>query len=140
MWAAKLALESDPKWLRHFHLFDGDKRQARRLRELKRQAEAKRGREKRDINVYEGDFNTRVRGILRDDLIGPKEAVFCLLDQRTFECKWSTVKLLAEFKRKPNNKIELFYFLERISNINDFDSGERLRPDFKALCPFGRPA
>ncbi len=23
--------------------------------------------------------------------------------------------------------------LERISNINDFDSGERLRPDFKAL-------
>jgi three-Cys-motif partner protein len=30
-------------------------------------------------------------------------------DQRTFECHWSTVKTLAEFK-KSGHKIELFYF------------------------------
>jgi three-Cys-motif partner protein len=111
MWAAKLVLESEPKWLRHFHLFDGDRHQAQRLRELKKSMEAKEGEEKREINVYHSDFNNRVRGVLRSDLIGPNEAVFCLLDQRTFECKWSTVRLLAEFKEKPKNKIELFYFL-----------------------------
>lgn len=38
-------------------------------------------------------------------------AAFCLLDQRTFECEWATVKKLAAFKHPPNNKIELLYFL-----------------------------
>ena len=40
-----------------------------------------------------------------------KEATLCLLDQRTFECRWATVKQLAEYKGNGVNKIELFYFL-----------------------------
>src|SRR5260370_1513264 len=40
-----------------------------------------------------------------------KEAVFCLLDQRKFECHWSTVKKLASYKTAKSNKFELFYFL-----------------------------
>jgi three-Cys-motif partner protein len=35
---------------------------------------------------------------------------FALLDQRTFECRWSTVQALASHK-KSGTKIELFYFL-----------------------------
>jgi three-Cys-motif partner protein len=34
-----------------------------------------------------------------------------LLDQRTFECHWATVRSLAGYKKLPNNKIELLYFL-----------------------------
>ena len=65
----------------------------------------------REIRVYEGDFNEQVLPVLKGDCIRQKEATFCLLDQRTFECHWATVKRLAEYKQAPNNKIELFYFL-----------------------------
>ena len=34
---------------------------------------------------------------------------FCLLDQRTFECEWETVRTIAAHKN--HNKIEIFYFL-----------------------------
>ena len=40
-----------------------------------------------------------------------KEATFCLLDQRTFECHWNTVKKLAAYKTGKSNKFELFCFL-----------------------------
>lgn len=43
--------------------------------------------------------------------ISQKEATFCLLDQRTFECHWSTVEKLAAYKQSPANKVELLYFL-----------------------------
>jgi three-Cys-motif partner protein len=42
--------------------------------------------------------------------ISEKEATFCLLDQRTFQCDWATVEKLARYK-KTGMKIELFYFL-----------------------------
>ena len=42
--------------------------------------------------------------------IREKEATFALLDQRTFECHWATVRALAMHK-KGGNKVELFYFL-----------------------------
>jgi three-Cys-motif partner protein len=51
-----------------------------------------------------------VHEILRDCGITEKTASFCLIDQRTFECDWDTVRTLAEFK-KEGHKIELFYFL-----------------------------
>jgi three-Cys-motif partner protein len=35
-------------------------------------------------------------------------ASFCLIDQRTFECAWSTVETLSRFKK--GTKIEIFYF------------------------------
>ena len=48
--------------------------------------------------------------MLNDALITPKTACFCLIDQRTFECHWTTVEAIARHKRQ-GYKIELFYFL-----------------------------
>jgi three-Cys-motif partner protein len=60
--------------------------------------------------VRGGDFNQRSHEILRPSVIKETEATFCLLDQRTFECKWSTVEAIARHK-KVGMKIEIFYFL-----------------------------
>jgi three-Cys-motif partner protein len=116
MWAAKLVLDNEPKWMRHFYLFDENRQQIKYLEELKRSqplvwCDAKGHKYKRDIQVKRGDFNLLVRGLLDSKEIRQKEATFCLLDQRTFECQWSTVKALAEYKEPGENKIELFYFL-----------------------------
>ncbi len=114
-WAAKLVLGTEPRWLRHFHLFEVKKNKARLLRKLKASQPKADGRGRRilrDISVYQGDFNKKVRGILKPRKIPYKEAVFCLLDQRMFECAWRTVKRIADYKsRTSQNKIELFYFL-----------------------------
>jgi three-Cys-motif partner protein len=52
-----------------------------------------------------------IHEVLRSGCIKQKEATFCLLDQRTFECHWSTLKVLSQYKTGQSNKIELFYFL-----------------------------
>jgi three-Cys-motif partner protein len=62
------------------------------------------------IETRKGDFNQVVHEILRECSITESTASFCLLDQRTFECEWNTVRTLATFKAD-TNKIELFYFL-----------------------------
>jgi three-Cys-motif partner protein len=112
-WAAKLVLNSDPKWLRHFHLCDESKSQVNHLRRLKADQPTRDSRGNklnRDITIYRGDFNDKVDEVLASGDITEKEATFCLLDQRTFECDWETVRKLGQFKKK-GNKIELFYFL-----------------------------
>ncbi len=112
-WAAKLVLESKPRWLRHFHLCDASKAQVKRLETLKAGQPAKdeAGKPlKRQISIHHGDFNEKVDEILSLAAITDKEATFCLLDQRTFECDWATVGKIARFKQS-GNKIELFYFL-----------------------------
>ena len=106
-WAAKLVLESEPQWFRHFYFYDSDPKQVDALRVLKNRQPEIMGR---TIQVSDpGDFNVQVKELLNSGAIGEREATFCLLDQRTFECKWSTVKALAEHKPK-GRKIELFYF------------------------------
>ena len=112
MWAAKLALELRPPllrkfWFRKFFLFEKDPRSFKLLQELK---ESEPSIPKRVIEVHQGDFNVLVHPLLASGKIKPKEATFCLLDQRTFECQWSTVEALAKH-RKTGHKIELFYFL-----------------------------
>ena len=62
------------------------------------------------FHVYEGDANEEVRRLLGDAPIKPTTACFCLIDQRTFQCRWSTVRAVAEHKSE-GRKIELFYFL-----------------------------
>jgi three-Cys-motif partner protein len=112
-WAAKLVLASEPQWIRHFHLCDRNKGQIARLAELvaSKPSQNKRGRKlNRKIHVYQGDFNDKVDEILGVGSIRQKEATFCLLDQRTFECQWQTLQKLAAYK-KTGHKIELFYFL-----------------------------
>jgi three-Cys-motif partner protein len=112
-WAAKLVLESEPKRIRHFHLCDLNPPQVARLEKLKASQPTHDSPGKpvnRDITVYSGDFNQEVDKILDAGTISEKEATFCLLDQRTFECEWATVEKLARYKRS-GMKIELFYFL-----------------------------
>lgn len=104
LWAAKKVLEVQPPWLRHFHLFEIDADGVAALQELKAQ------HHDRNVNIYHGDFNQRVRELLAADVIGTREATFCLLDQRTTECHWSTVTSLARH-RLSGFKFELFYFL-----------------------------
>ncbi len=114
MWAAKLVLESEPKWLRHFYLYDIRRKQVKALEEMKESQPERDSRGKkinREIHVQRGNFNECVLDLLNSGEIKQNEATFCLLDQRTFECKWSTLKALAEYKAAGNNKIELFYFL-----------------------------
>lgn len=103
-WAARLVLRNEPHWLRHFHLCEVEGPKVERLRELQRQ------HPNRGVEVYDGDFNLKVAQILRPEVIGQKEAVFCLLDQRTFECDWATVERIARYKTS-GYKIEIFYFL-----------------------------
>jgi three-Cys-motif partner protein len=104
-WAAKLVLEMEPKWFREFWLCDIKKKGIAKLRQLR---DSHAGT-KRQIEVLEGDFNEQVSAILKSGRITEKTATFALLDQRTFECEWRTVKALAQHKTT-GNKIELFYF------------------------------
>jgi len=108
MWAAKLVLESEPRRLRHFYLFDESDEQVQRLKRLRNGQPAVNGR---TIRIYNGDFNARLGPLLHRKEIKETEATFCLLDQRTFECHWSTLVQLANYKGKGRPKIELFYFL-----------------------------
>jgi three-Cys-motif partner protein len=112
-WAAKLVLNSEPRWLRHFHLCDLKRSQVALLKKLKASqpdTDLNGNKLNRDIHVYQGDINEKIDDILSSGQITEKEATFCLLDQRTFECEWRTVEKIASFKRS-GNKIELFYFL-----------------------------
>lgn len=112
-WAAKLVLSSEPRWLRHFHLCDLKRTQVALLRKLKASqpsTDSNGNKLNRDIHIYQGDINLKIDEILAKSQITDKEATFCLLDQRTFECEWRTVEKIASFK-KSGNKIELFYFL-----------------------------
>lgn len=114
-WAAALVLASEPKWLRKFYLCEFNKRSANRLRQLigsQTTPISKSGRRlPRRIRLLEGDFNQTVEEILSPGEITQKEATFCLLDQRMFECHWKTLVKLAGYKKPPHNKIELLYFL-----------------------------
>lgn len=108
-WAAKLVLELRPRWLRHFHLFETDpKKVAMAQAMLDAQPPRQKGEPKRKAQVYLEDCNEGIRRLLASKSIAPKEATFCLLDQQTFECHWSTLEALARYKK---SKVELFYFL-----------------------------
>lgn len=103
----KLVLESLPPRLRHFWLCDSEKVGADLLEEIKAASPAMAGR---TIEVMHGDFNLLVDRILDTGVITDTMATFCLLDQRTFECEWTTLEKLAAHKQN-GRKIELFYFL-----------------------------
>jgi three-Cys-motif partner protein len=105
-WAAKLVLESRPAFLRGFWLCDISRAGVKKLNDLVAAQPRIRGRK---IEVKRGNFNQIVKAVLAESKIAETTAAFCLLDQRTFECEWQTLKILAEHKRQ--HKIELFYFL-----------------------------
>src|SRR4030043_241102 len=75
-WAARLVIESEPRWLRRFYLFEKEQSQYEYLEKLK---ESQPPDPKRKIYVYQGDFNSVVHDFLRKKPIGEHEATFCLL-------------------------------------------------------------
>lgn len=110
-WSAKRVLESKPRFLRRFFLCEIEDKKVAMLKQLwKDQPPKAKGEAKRQCSVLSGDFNAKVDEILSCGEITEKEATFALLDQRTFECHWDTVRKLAQHK-KAGHKIELFYFL-----------------------------
>jgi three-Cys-motif partner protein len=114
-WTASLVLASEPKWLRRFYLCELEAASVKCLEDLvasQPEPRSKSGQKlPRKVNIVPGDFNVTVDEILAAGKITQKEATFCLLDQRTFECHWKTIVKLAGYKQPPHNKIELLYFL-----------------------------
>jgi three-Cys-motif partner protein len=112
MWAAKLVVESRPRWFRKFYLFELNESSVDfliQMRENQLPRDKIKKEPKRTIEIIPGDFNKNISEILTKNPVGHKEAAFCLLDQRTRECDWESVKIIANHK-KGGNKIELFYF------------------------------
>jgi len=107
-WSAKQVLEIEPDWMRRFILCELNPGQFSHLERLVAERRAKG--DKRKIELHKGDCNVALPEALRQKPLKPKEATFCLLDQRTFECDWSTVRSISTHKTS-GNKIELFYFL-----------------------------
>jgi three-Cys-motif partner protein len=105
-WAAKLVLELTPPWMKSFFLCElnnipyGD---------LTSTLESQRKIAGREILPKQADFNQWVNEVLASGNITDKTATFVLLDQRTTECHWETVKKLAAHKQR-STKLELFYF------------------------------
>lgn len=112
MWAAKLVVESQPRWLRNFYLFELNQKKVAMLKRmcLSQEPPDKTKKEpKRRFDVVPGDFNENIVTFLNKNPIPDNQATFCLLDQRTFECSWKAVRTVATHK-KGGNKIEIFYF------------------------------
>jgi three-Cys-motif partner protein len=110
-WSAKLVLELTPRWLNRFILIEQNPEQVERIKQmLKALPKTPLGRKMPKIFVKEGDVNDVLPRYLADFPIASTKATFCLLDQRTFECHWATVRTVAKHKRH-GHKIEIFYFL-----------------------------
>jgi three-Cys-motif partner protein len=112
-WSAKLVIESRPRWLRKFFLFDIDPAKITALQKVigdQPPRDAAKSEPKREFLVECGDFNEKIATVLKSRSVPDTQAAFCLLDQRTFECHWKTVEALAAYKQT-GNKIELYYFL-----------------------------
>jgi three-Cys-motif partner protein len=145
-WTAKLVLESKPPFLRDFWLCDANSKAVAALNDLLALQPRIRGRH---IEVVPGDFNRNVSAILASGRIKEKVATFCLLDQRTFECEWDTLRVLADHKQLPHYKIELFYFLAsgwldraiaatKNTNVIDRWWGRDDWPDLRKMSSFQR--
>ena len=126
--------------IRHYAVCDLEPEKAEQLRELGRTHPGPA------FNVYEGDANQLVQTMLEEAPIGSNTACFCLIDQRTLECAWSTVEAIARHKQNGGFKIEVFYFLAEAwldrtwKSVKDPDKLLKWwgRPDYKAFLE--RPA
>ena len=103
-WTAQLVLLSEPKWFRNFFLFDESPDQITRLHQLSSE------HEDRNVQIHQGNSNLVLPSILPVGSIREREATFCLLDQRTFECEWQLCQHIAQL-RPGATKVEQFYFL-----------------------------
>lgn len=106
-WSIKRVIERRDEGpnLGYFAACDNNPQQIERLKQLR---ETYAGRPF-TFKIYHGDANEQVKKILDDAPTNLPS--FCLLDQRTFECDWATVKTVAKYKGDGDFKIEVFYFL-----------------------------
>lgn len=106
-WAAELVLANEPPWLRHFYLFEQHPRSFAELQALRD------SKPDRDVSLPEqpGDSNLVLPATLPEGSVRAKEATFCLLDQRTFECTWELCRHVSALKASGAHKPEQFYFL-----------------------------
>jgi three-Cys-motif partner protein len=102
--SARLVLKNEPQWVKDLWLCDIEPKGLALLEELRTEFEGS----VRRLSVLAGDFNKTIDQILASGHITEKTATFALLDQRTFECEWSTVRKIAA--HKTGTKIEIFYF------------------------------
>lgn len=139
-WTAALVLESEPKWLRKFFLCEISRPGLKALKKLASSqsvARDKKGHKiPRRIKIYPGDFNKSVDHVLKEGGITQKEATFCLLDQRTFECHWTTLKKLADTRNRLTSKSNCFTFLASDGFIALLLASARAT---KLSCGGGRP-
>ncbi|WP_370342495.1 three-Cys-motif partner protein TcmP [Pararhodobacter marinus] len=106
-WTARRVLEIEPKRLRGFWLCDIEEGGYKQLEKLR--AQHHRVPRSRRVRALKGDFNDLVKGILKTPTMRRNTAVFALLDQRTAECHWDTVRAIAA--REGRTKIEILYFI-----------------------------
>lgn len=105
-WAAKLVLELAPRWMKSFFLCEVNRSSYNDLLSMLQTQKKISGRQ---IAHKLGDFNKWIEEVLASGSITDNTASFALLDQRSTECHWATVKKLAAHKQG-STKIELFYF------------------------------
>ena len=91
-WTAQSVISSEPKWLRNFYLFDESPSQVAHLDQLAED------NPDRNIVVSRGNSNRVLPSVLPGGSIGEREATFCLLDQRTFECEWSLCEHISKLR------------------------------------------
>ena len=103
-WTAQLVLLNEPKWFRNFFLFDKSPNQIAHLHQLSSE------HKDRNVQIHQGDSNLVLPSVLPAGSIREREATFCLLDQRTFECEWQLCQHIAQL-RQGATKVEQFYFL-----------------------------
>jgi len=109
MWCAARVMKIQPYWLKHHYLFELADKSIPCLRNLIDELTVIRSKGF-VAEIFHGDVNVELPILFDRNVIRDKSACFCLLDQRTFECHWSTVKRIAGYK-KDGNKIEILYFL-----------------------------
>jgi len=105
-WAAKLVLELNPPWMKTFFLCELNSISYGNMTSM---LDSQRRIPGREIISKQADFNLWVSEVLAFGSITDKTATFALLDQRSTECHWATVKSLADHKQG-STKVELFYF------------------------------
>ena len=107
-WAARRVWKANPgrkrRRIKRFELFELNSGSVAALENMVEETDS----DGREIRIHPTDCNQGISKLLeKGDLKGP---TFCLLDQRTTECRWSTVQALAGYG-PGKHKIELFYFL-----------------------------
>lgn len=131
-WTIKRVMErrTQGPTFKYFAACDLNSEQVGRLRRLKEEHSHRTF----EFEIYEGDANSKIDSMLSDAPISAKIPCFCLIDQRTLECDWNTVRKIAEFK-PDGMKIEILYFLAQ-GWLNR--SWKSRKDDERARCWWGR--